>query len=229
MNDAEKLRQLREQAASLLSGPPTAIGSDDTGLVEVQLDSGGRVVAVEVHREWMRRLGPDALGRAVVAAAADAITRRATAFADQLAAPAPTPSFAPPLPPLSPSSRDPERRGAELLGLMSTLDKALAEIDTLTDRLETLAAREIAGGSASGRVTVTMTGSQLVTVELDGRWLRQEPTGRQVADEIESACRQAYASLAQQTEAAEAQSPHVAEVRALTRDPREFVRRLGLG
>jgi len=227
MNDAEKLRQLREQAASLLSSPPTAIGSDDSGLVEVQLDSGGRVVAVEVHREWMRRLGPDALGRAVVAAAADAITRRATAFASPVpsfeAPPAPRPVAAPPPP------RDPERRGAELLGLMSTLDKALAEIDTLTERLEALATREIAGGSASGRVTVTMTGAQLVTVELDGRWLRQEPTGRQVADEIESACRQAYSSLARQTEAAEAQSPHVAEVRALTRDPQEFVRRLGLG
>lgn len=231
MNDADRIRRLREQAESMLSAPPTVVGSDDTGLVEVQLDGAGRVTAVEVHREWARRLGPESIGRAVVSAAGDAVTRRATVFADQITNPAPAPARSPE-PRFSPEPdppRDNERRGAQLLDLMSTLDQALAEIDVLTDRLEALATREITGRSASGRVTVTITGQQLVAVEPDGRWLREDPTGRQVADEIESACRTAYAAAAQQTEAAEAESPHVAEVRALTRDPREFVRRLGLG
>ena len=62
MNDADRIRRLREQAESMLSAPPTVVGSDDTGLVEVQLDGAGRVTAVEVHREWARRLGPESIG-----------------------------------------------------------------------------------------------------------------------------------------------------------------------
>jgi hypothetical protein len=214
------------------------VGSDGSGLVEVGLDAAGRVAAVEVHRDWARRLGPELLGPAVVAAAADATARSAPSLAPAgplsagpLSA-GPVPAGPVPAGRLvsGPLVSGPRAIGSDgLRDLLSTLDAALAEVDVLVEGLVAVNAGEVVGAGASGRVSVTITGSRLAGVTFDRGWLADGPTGRQVGGEIEAACRSAYATVDRERAAAEARAPHVAEVLALVSDPGEFVRRLGLG
>ena len=56
-------------------------GSDDTGTVEVGLDRHGRLTRVRLDNAWERRLGPDGLGSAVIAAYGAAAAVRAEAWA----------------------------------------------------------------------------------------------------------------------------------------------------
>jgi DNA-binding protein YbaB len=233
VDSEQRLRRLQQEAAALIRRPAAATGADGTGMVEVRVDDAGRLSQVDIHREWGYRIGDESLGRAVLAAFADAGSRRATEWAEAVQRPAVVgraeTDAAPP-------RRRPERplagfeeRAATLRELTDLMDGALAEIDTLTDRLETLAQRTVEASSATGRVTVRLTGAQLIEVDITQRWLRLAPTGREIADEIEAACRRAYEIEAELAADAAAQAPRTAAVRALARDPQEFVRRLGLG
>lgn len=233
MNDADRLRELQQDAASMIRQPAAAGGADETGTVEVRIDSAGRLGGVEIHRDWSRRLGAESIGSAVVAAIADAVTKRASAWAED--AGQPSAASLPETAPTAPARRMEAQRGSNhdrsvaLHDLMAMVNGALAEADALMERLEALAQRPIVGRSGAGRVTVTVTGSQIVNIEIQLRWLQQEPIGRQIADEIEAACRQAYEIEAKLAADAAARSPHVAELRDLAHDPQELVRRLGLG
>ncbi|MBO3736943.1 hypothetical protein [Actinoplanes flavus] len=73
-------------------------------------------------------------------------------------------------------------------------------------------------------MTVTLTGPNLTGVEVEDRWLRSDADGRDIADEVESACRQGYRAI--DDEAAAAPTPHLDAIRDLARDPQEFLRRL---
>ncbi|MBW6433846.1 YbaB/EbfC family nucleoid-associated protein [Actinoplanes hulinensis] len=227
MDQWDELRRLQREAGSLVHEPRPAIGADDTGTVEVRVDGAGRIDAVEVHRDWRRRLSPEAVGPAVLAAAGDALTKQATALAvDALRpSPPPRPPAESPGPPPSPHlSRDgPDPRLHELL---VTVTDAIGELHAYTEHMEAVATRTTIGRTRSGRVTVTFTGRHLTAVEIDFRWLGAEADGRQIADEVEAACREAYRVIAAEDEAAAARTPHLTAVRDLARDPREFLRRI---
>jgi DNA-binding protein YbaB len=53
-----------------------SVGTAMNGAIEVRLDQRGRIDSVRLHEQVIRRLGPDQLGRGVVAAHADARGRR---------------------------------------------------------------------------------------------------------------------------------------------------------
>lgn len=53
-------------------GAPSFMGTALGGAVQVVVDARGRVVSVRLHPQIARRVGPEQLGRGVVAAHADA-------------------------------------------------------------------------------------------------------------------------------------------------------------
>ncbi|MBB3093819.1 DNA-binding protein YbaB [Actinoplanes campanulatus] len=226
MSGLDDLRRLQDTARSLVREPRPAIGMEETGTVEVRVDETGRLDAVEIHRDWRRRLSPEAVAPAVLAAAGDALTKQATAWAEAMQSPPPPvrPAAGPTAPPVRPRfEQAPDPRLHELLW---TVTEAFAELRAYTEHAQAAAQRTTTGRSHSGRVTVTLTGSHLTTVEIDERWLRSEASGRQMADEIEAACRQAYRAIAADDEAAAAGTPHLNEVRELARDSQNFIRRV---
>ncbi|MEV0898441.1 YbaB/EbfC family nucleoid-associated protein [Actinoplanes sp. NPDC049802] len=227
MDQWDELRRLQREAASLVREPRPAIGTDDTGTVEVRVDGTGLIDAVEVHRDWRRRLSPERVGPAVLAAAGDALSKQATALAEDALRP-PRPSWPPveaPGPPPSPhvSQDGPDPRLHEL---MLTVTDAIGELHVYAEHMGAVANRTTIGRTHSGRVTVTFTGRQLTAVEVDSRWLAAEAGGQQVADEVQAACREAYRTIAAEDEAAAARTPHLSAVRDMARDPQEFLRRL---
>ncbi|GGN76087.1 hypothetical protein GCM10010112_47970 [Actinoplanes lobatus] len=226
MSGLDDLRRLQSAAQSFVREPRSAIGMDETGTVEVRVDETGRLDAVEIHRDWRRRFSPEAVAPAVLAAAGDALAKQAAAWAEDVRRP--PPPARPAAGPTGPAVR-PRFDGApdpRLHDLLRTVTEAFAEIGAYAEHVQASAQRTTTGRSHSGRVTITLTGSHLTTVEIDERWLRSEASGRQVADEIEAACRQAYRAIAADDEATSTRTPHLDEVRRLARDPENFIRRV---
>jgi DNA-binding protein YbaB len=225
LDSVERLRRLQREAESQIRRPEAATGTDASGTVQVRVDDAGRLDAVEIHEDWQRRLGAESIARAVLTAAGDAVARRAMNWAERT----PRPPDSGPATAATPPTRSSAGRAESMHELVQMLSRALAELDTLAGQLRTAAGRQVTGCSSSGRVTVTVAGSQVVEVTIDTGWLRSAPGGRQVADEIQSACREAYDAEAANLATAMKQAPHATAVRDLAQNPKELLRRLGLG
>ncbi|WP_412750251.1 YbaB/EbfC family nucleoid-associated protein [Krasilnikovia sp. M28-CT-15] len=149
LNAAEELRRLQQTAASLIRQPPPAAGSDESGTVEVYLNAEGHIDRIEIRPDWSRQVDAESIGHAVLAAANDAVNRRASAWADLMSrTPEETVAALEVRDVRAAAPRiDAESRSAGLHELMKMITGALAEADELTDRLEELAQRPIIGRS----------------------------------------------------------------------------------
>lgn len=88
-----RLAQLRQQTAAMqtllraaeAAMPRQAAGSDASGTVQVTSGPDGLPVSFRVGNDWQRRLQPEALGAAVLAAFQASVGQRMVAWSDKLA------------------------------------------------------------------------------------------------------------------------------------------------
>ncbi|MBO3736942.1 hypothetical protein, partial [Actinoplanes flavus] len=143
MDGWDDLRRLQREVQSLVRERRASIGMDETGTVEVRVDESGRVDAVEIHRDWRRRLSPETVAPAVLAAAGNALTNQATAWAEDMRRPAPPatePAGTAPRPRFAGSVPDPR-----LHELLLTVTGAFAELGAHAGRVAAAAPRTTTG------------------------------------------------------------------------------------
>lgn len=190
-------------------------GHDQTGTVHVTVDAAGEVAEVALDRHWSDAIDRRRLGPAVLEAVTSAYLARLSAWADQAAAPlepAPTP-----------------RGEVAVPGRLDPTPGLLHDVLRLLDRVDeeqaaAAAPARVCGASAGGHVRVWVDGAAAVVdvrIELATTWIRTA-NHREIASELRSACRAAYA--ARKTTAGE--SGALSELTALTADPDEFVARM---
>ena len=174
-------------------------GHDGSGRVRVELDGPGRDVRVALADDWRPALGPARLGEAVVAAHADAVVARMTAWALESAVPAPVPYDEP---------------AAEQL---TTVRDAHRELAVFRRRLAELRAVP---------VTVEAAGAVQITVR-DGRpsgarITRADADDAELASALAAGLRAALAVVAEQPSAALARCPALRAVLGSSRLPLPF-------
>ncbi|MDG4789886.1 YbaB/EbfC family nucleoid-associated protein [Micromonospora sp. WMMD1102] len=220
----------------------TGSGADESGLVQVSLDGTGQVREVKIGRDWWRDLGPERLQAAIVEALDRAVGDRLAAWSVQVAereADEPPAGWQPPVRQRSegdsPDRRDPDQpaggddRDSEVARVVDLLRDAMSELDGYRERVDDQAGRQVLGSGEGGRVTVAMTAGRVTQLEISQRWLREQPTGQSVAEEVEAACQDAYQRASQQAASLSAASPAISQVRELAAHPMALLRRLGLG
>ncbi|GIG89599.1 YbaB/EbfC family nucleoid-associated protein [Plantactinospora endophytica] len=220
----------------------TGTGADESGLVRVWLDGSGQLGRVEIGRNWWRDLGPELLSASILEALDRAIGDRLAAWSVRVAereAGEPPADWQPPAHRRS-DSDSPERRGheqvagggdraGEVAQVLDLLRDAMSELDGYRQQVDDQARQQVLGSSGGGRVTVALTGGQVTQLEISLRWLREQPTGQSVAEEVRAACQDGYQRHSQQAAALSASSPAIAQVRDLAAHPMTLLRRLGLG
>lgn len=217
------------------------VGTDGSGIVTVRLGDAGQVRQVEVGRGWWRDVGPEGLSAAILDAMSRAANDRLVTWSERVAE---REASQPPVDWL-PSERQPVAGGSqrsgigdvaeesdraeELMRMLDMLRAAMSELDSYRQRADDQARQPVEGRGEGGRVTVSMTAGQVTGLEISRRWLHEQPAGRVIADEIETACRDAYRQMELRSAATLATSPAVTEVRDLVASPTALLRRLGLG
>lgn len=216
-------------------------GHDETELVHAEVDANGRVTDISLDREWDKTIDPRTLGAAVIAAVNAATTARLTSWADRVAAAedepeSPSPAPAPELEPvtINPSSQTIEN----LLYLLHRVGQETAPpppparrrdrdaYDDDEDDAMPVRTRLTRGKSDGGHVVVGLDGTTVaeVQVETDSIWVGTS-NNIEVAGELRQAFAAAYEKADEQAPAERSDSA-VAELRALTADPQEFVAKL---
>ncbi|MGX7676358.1 hypothetical protein [Plantactinospora sp. DSM 117369] len=206
----------------------------------MHLNDSGRVQRVDVSHTWWRDLSPERLAEAITTAANRAVVDRIRVWSERVAERA---DGEPPADWQSALIRcqgaDPsdchhtgqigvdESRVEELLRISDATNAAMSEMNDLRHRTDVRARQQVQGRSLADRVTVTLTGGQILRVDIDQRWLRKQPSGQAVASDLYEACQDAYDRIAQEDEAALGGLPGLAALRDLTVDPAALMRRLG--
>lgn len=206
LREAEELRQQFEAGQD-----PSAeyAAQDDSGAVQVTIDGQGRVTDVELDRDWEDVVGVDGLGSAVLEAVNNAILQRVAAWETAVAEPgsmppraadagrgrvpdrdAPRPRPAPDPTggrqvPASAAPTDP----AQVLNWLENLG---TELEGFERRLSTRLQQETVGRSPGHHVTVTLTGGQVSSIDLDRRWLGRGVHPLRLGEEIQGAFQSAY-------------------------------------
>lgn len=220
----------------------TGVGTDESGTVRLILDDVGRVQQVDIGHLWWREPGPDRLSEAILDAANRAVTDRMKAWSERVAEREGREPAADR--PASPTCRErandesvhlhtalPVTRDIwveDLLRVSEVAKAAISESGDFRDRVAAQARQQVTGRSRGDRVTVAMTGGQITGVEINQRWLQEQPSGQALGSEVRAACRDAYDRVAREEAAILAGSPALTELREIIADPAALLRRLGL-
>ncbi|WP_300641521.1 hypothetical protein [Nocardioides sp.] len=208
MGDLEAdLRQVQRLAAQLgdltrlaaQAAPAGGSASDDTGCAEVRIDRDGRPTSLVLRGDWRERIGPRAVGQALVAAHQRAVQRHLgdwsdalheEGWSDRLAAvdaDADAGDDDPPSFPMPVTLGDPRPLGAVLEDVLAAMDRSHrdATAPPLPDQPETLSP------DSAGPVRVSLSGGGL-DVHVDARWAESAETS-EVNARLDSALRGAVA------------------------------------
>ena len=241
----EELHQLAGQAArfaTIFSVEPdearTFEGHDETELVHATVSAAGRVVDVELERDWDKTIDPRSLGAKVIDAVNAATANRLSAWADRVAEATdePVESVEPtPVRPPEPVAINPS--GAMIDDLLYLLHRVGQETkpperprrrayDEDDDEQTPVNRRLTKGRSEGGHIVVALDGTTVadVQVETDTMWVGGA-NHLEVASELRSAFEAAYLRADEEAPRPREGSA-VAELQALTSDPQEFVARL---
>jgi len=245
--DVDELRQLLREAGRIARSPSQRLdpetrvdGWDGSRTVRVTVDGSGRVVDTEIGLSWRDVLGPAELGAAVIQAVDAAETEWIDAWTRATQQPADD---------VTDDSGDsgPWTSGFDHMGgasrshsrsehavVESTRELYYLAMDAI-DRLgeasramEHVTAAAVRVHSPDRLVTVAVSGGRVVAIEFDQSWLR-----RAAAVEITRRLRAAFRAVDQaspRSAAAKAlDKPSIRELQEVSADPRELLRRLGLG
>jgi len=245
--DVDGLRELQREARRITAGlaqvddpDARADGWDGSRTVRVTMDGSGRLVDAEVGSSWRDVLGPAELGAAVVQAVDAAETERMDAWTRATVRPADdvtddSVGIGPWTADFDPaggasrfrSLRDPavQESTRELYYLaMDAIDR-LGEV---TRSMAQMTADVVHGHSPDRLVTVTVHSGRVVAVDFDQSWLRQA-AGAEITQRLRAAFSAVDRAGAQSVAARALDNPSIRELREVGADPRELVRRLGLG
>jgi hypothetical protein len=242
----EEIHQLAGQAtrfARIFSVEPdesrTFDGHDETELVHAVVDAAGRVTDFRLERDWDKTIDPRRLGTSVIEAVNAATATRVGSWAERVAEAADAPQEpAPPTAPPQPVTINPSGQMIEnLLYLLHRVGQETAppqrprrrtheESYDDDDEAAPVRRRLTKGKSEGGHVVVALDGTAVadVQVETDTIWVGNA-NHLEVASELRSAFAAAYRRADEETPAPRSDSA-VAELRALTADPQEFVAKL---
>ncbi|MGI5147531.1 hypothetical protein ACQEVC_14335 [Plantactinospora sp. CA-294935] len=220
----------------------TGTGVDESGLVRVWLDGTGRLRQIEIRQNWWRDLGPELLPAAILEALDRAVGDRLAAWSARVVereGSDPPADWQPPAYRRSDNNSldrwgseqvaDGGDRASEVAQVLDLLRDAMSELDGYRQRVDDQARQQVLGSSGGGRVTVGLTAGRVTQLEISLRWLREQPTGQSVAEEVRAACHDGYQRASQQAAAVSASSPAISQVRDLAAHPMTLLRRLGLG
>jgi len=225
-------QQLAARVAGGVAASRQFSGRDASGTVEVTVAAGGRVAAVRLRSDWRRQLDEDdGLAKAIMQADGNAQRDRIGAFATGItagepAAPQPRRDAGPAPTPLEPADgpagAEAQQAMREVLALIEAAQGQLtAAVQAARDRTH----REYTGHDSGRHVTVRVTGSgELRQVEADEAFLRRMPP-----DHVSRTVEAAFAAAYREADAppdAPADADAFREVKALTDDPGELLRRL---
>jgi hypothetical protein len=238
----EEIHRLAGQAAHfarVFSVEPdearTFDGHDETELVHAVVDAAGRVTDLLLDRDWDRTIDPRRLGASVIEAVNAATANRVASWADRVADAPDAPEEAPPPRPSAPVEINPSGQMIEdLLYLLHRVGQETAPPPQRPRRRSYDDDEEVApvrrrltrGTSDGGHVVVALDGATVaeVQVETDTIWVGNA-NHLEIAGELRSAFAAAYDRAEDEAPAARSDSA-VAELRALTADPQEFVAKL---
>lgn len=240
-HDVSRLKRKAEWVTWQIDGSDLGVmGTDESGLVRVWLDGTGQVEQVEIGGSWWRDLGPERLSTAILDAINEAVGARLAAWSARLTEREegePPADWQPPADRLltettparwSCEQVDESDRADQMARVLGLLSDAMSELDDYRQRLEEQAQRQVIGRSGSDRVTVAMVAGQVSRLEVSPRWLREQPGGPSVADEVRDACQDAYQRGAEQRALTLASSPAISQLRHLAAEPTTLLRHLGL-
>lgn len=210
-------------------------GHDETELVHVDVDAAGRVADVRLEQDWDRTIDARRLGAAVIEAVNAATANRMSSWAERVAEAEDEPVEPTPAPAPAPITINPSAQMVEqLLYLLHRVGQETAPAapargraaDDYDDEPAPVRRRLTKGRSDGGHIVVGLDGTTVaeVAVETDTMWVGGA-NHLEVASELRSAFAAAYRRADEQTAAPRADSA-VAELRALTADPQEFVNKL---
>lgn len=239
----EEFHQLAGQAARLARAfdtepdrARTFEGDDETGLVHVVIDASGRVTDVRLERDWDRTIDPRRLGATVIEAVNGAIVSRLSSWAGRLTDVADVPQ-APEEPRGAPEPVIINPSGQMIDDLIYLLYRVGREMtpperprrrahDDEEEAAPPVRRRLTRGRSKGGHIVVALDGTTVaeVQVETDTMWIGGA-NHLEVADELRGAFAAAYRRAEDEAPAPRSDSA-VAELRALTADPQEFVAKL---
>lgn len=215
----------------------TFSGQDETGLVRVDVNAAGRVTDVDLDAEWDRTIDARMLGAAVIEAVNAATVTRLSAWADRVAEAADEPVERTPAPAPQPITINPSGQMVEqMLYLLHRVGQEIKppepargrarDYDDEDDVPAPVRKRLTKGKSEGGHVVVGLDGTTVaeVNIETDTMWVGGA-NHLEVSSELRDAFAAAYARADEQAAAPRTDSA-VAELRALTADPQEFVNKL---
>lgn len=210
-------------------GTSTYEGTDATGAVRAVVDQDGVVTEVRLDRRWRSEMHRNTLADAVLTAIDAAGGARLAAWAERVGPAADSvlrsgepPAATPVAPAVRPADLSPDRHDRDFATvnlLMNLVERADVELRVGGDNP---AAGSVTGTSGGGHVTVRFTGMRVAGVEFDDEtnWTVVASHG-EIESELADALRNCYrAAVAAEREPAGAA---LAELRALTADPRKLV------
>jgi DNA-binding protein YbaB len=222
--DLDRLRGEAEKVQRQFSVPAAEHrGHDGAGAVRVTVGANGRVADIEIDRFWRSAVGEHGLS---AAAWTETVVQQPAATVDRAPRVRP-PSGADVSGSGVPADSHAARRSVE--ELISLLEGIEAELDVFERRVGERAQQQVVGRSPSHLVKVTVAGGgQLVDVDIQRR-LMQRGDERSIARELRSAFHAAYERATSLKLDDLLGDGRLARMRALTSDPDELLRRLGLG
>jgi hypothetical protein len=156
----------------------TSVGVEPSGCVWVGMRGAvlDGALTVAVAPDWRARLNPADFGQALALATADAVQRRAEAWAEQLASspPAASPPSRPGSPwstPFTPGCGSAQSSAADLDALVRIVLDAYDDLDTVVAEIDQAIAGPTHGRSDDGRIGVVVRHGAVTEVRVDQRWL----------------------------------------------------------
>jgi DNA-binding protein YbaB len=236
--DVDGLRDMQRRARRLSAGLSQGLdprartdGWDKSRTVRVTMDGSGRIVDAQIGPSWRDAVGSAGLGAAVVEAADAATAERMESWTQAMEQPVDDvpDDFEDPSADLNPSRslRDPAvlESTRELFHL--TMD-AIDRLSEVTRSMDELTVDQVSGRSPDGRVTVTVESGRLASVDFDQSMLR-EMTAVEITQRLRAALSAADQAGPQAAAAKALDNFTIREFQQATADPRELLRRLGLG
>lgn len=211
--------------------PPGHYGYDDAHVVTVIVDDNGAVRVVDLSHSWRNSIDPRSLGSKLVEAARNAelsrVQVRIRDFShqdtdsdaydvDQVVQNLGVDTVA--------EWGQPQLDASSVLNLLDRLDN---ELGVLEQRLENPERFTIARHGPRGYISVTLDRNHVSHVEVHEHWIHRADN-REIADEALGAFAAAQAAAAEDANSLNDDQSAIAELRALTSDPGNLLRQLGL-
>jgi hypothetical protein len=199
---AEELsRQRTALVRALARAREVRDGADESGTITIFLDDDGTARDVYVASDWRRRLRPEAVGPALIAADTDAAQRRAVATAEAMAHPSVEdddastedsgPAWSGWLLPVDPWPGEDAGQARSFSELSAAVWAAVDDLDRVTAQPS-----PVLGSGGSGAVRVTMAQGRVTACAVDQRWLARQDELTLAHALREAVCAAAAASVA---------------------------------